>query len=97
MRLARAHERGRSRLVAARAPVERPPKQTWLETLLAQVGELVEVDLERALGPTKLAPERPRWSKPPAMRVANHRPASSFVWSNSTARSTSPTSSAPRA
>src|SRR6266511_1352406 len=34
------------------------PEQLWLEALLAQVIELVEVDLERALVPAKLAPER---------------------------------------
>jgi hypothetical protein len=38
--------------------VPAPPKQPWLETLLAQVIELVEVDLEHALVPAKLATER---------------------------------------
>jgi hypothetical protein len=39
--------------------VAAPPEQLWLDALLAQVIELVEVDLERALVPAKLAPERP--------------------------------------
>jgi hypothetical protein len=54
------------------------------------------VDLDDALVPAKLA-ERAEMVEAARIRVANQRPASSFVWSNSTARSTSPTSSAPRA
>jgi hypothetical protein len=38
--------------------VAAPPQQFWLEALLAQILELVEVNLECALVPAQLAPER---------------------------------------
>jgi len=77
--------------------VAAPPQQLGLESFLAQVVELVEVDLEHALIPAKLTPERAQMVVTARHQGKNHRPASSLVWSNSTARSTSPTSSAPRA
>ena len=39
--------------------VAAPPQQLWLEGLLAPILELVEVELECALVPAKLSPERP--------------------------------------
>jgi hypothetical protein len=57
--------------------VAAPPKQTWLETLLAQVGELVEMDLECALGPAQLAPERAEMVE--AARHQGREPASGLV------------------
>src|SRR6266511_4948270 len=48
--------------------VAAPPQQPRLETFLSQIFELVEVDLERALVPAKLAPERAE-----VVEAARHR------------------------
>src|SRR5262245_54912475 len=53
---------GRQRRKSSARFLERvaaPPEQLWLEALLAQIVELVEADLECALVPAKVAPERP--------------------------------------
>jgi hypothetical protein len=55
------------------------------------------VDLEHALVPAKLAPERAEMVEAAGKQSRGPEASVVLVWSNSTARSTSPTSSAPRA